>query len=238
MRGLMLSAAASGLVLTHEYNDNLNDTAALAREMKRAQVNVIFVSAFELDAVALWFAVRQADLPLKAWVQIGSESYLRNLCEEGYSGQAVLTVNRTGTIRTAFRTDTLGELYDIYQAAYLRAHNTRPSLIADLSASGVYMLLYGALPQIEGEYTSETVQAGLTGLRNDTQSGLFADTLDFSSGAGTNAGASVIISQQQGGETCSLSPTGAATCLTRLSFPTWRERALQEAEGLACDVDY
>ncbi len=235
------SAVASGipwdhLVLDAPYVDRLGETEALAREMKRLGVNVVLVSAFERDALNLWFAVRQVDLPLRAWVQIGSESYLGRLCEYGLSGDAVITVNRAGHTSAAFRDQALGEVYNAYRAAYLRLYGEQPDTQADLSASGVFTLLRGVLPEMRGELTAQSLYNRLGRFTTDVR-GMFGESADFDDGMGVSWQPSVVISQQQGGVLCSLSPGEGATCAGILSFPGWRERARQESNGLTCNAD-
>jgi hypothetical protein len=235
------SSVASGIPWDHlaldaPYEDRLQDVERLAREMKRLGVNVVLISAFERDAINLWFAVRQVDLPLRAWVQIGSESYLGRLCEYGLSGDAVIVVTRAGPTSSAYREMALGEVYDAYRAAYLRLYGVQSDTQADLSASGVFMLLRGVLPEVRSELTAQSLYNVLGRFQTDVR-GMFGESADFDDGFGVSWQPSVVISQQQGGGLCSLSPGDVATCVGILEFPSWRERALQEANGLTCNAD-
>jgi ABC-type branched-subunit amino acid transport system substrate-binding protein len=231
-----MGIARDHVVLNVAYENRLEDVEGLAREMKRLGVNIVLISAFERDAINLWFAVRQVDLALRAWVQIGSDSYLGRLCEFGLSGDAVITVNRAGLTSETYREQALGEVYNAYGAAYLRLYGVQPDVQADLSASGIYMLLRGVLPQMRGDLSVQSLYNRLGGFTTDIR-GMFGESASFDDGIGISWEPSFVISQQQGGNLCSLSPTEGATCTSILSSPSWRERTLQESNGLTCNAD-
>lgn len=235
--GVQQSFLADHLVLTHRYEDHLENPEGLARELKRLDVNVILVSAFEADAIRLWFAVRQADLALSAWVQIGSDHSFRRLCENGLSGDAVITVSRAGAAAYTYREQTIGQIYSAYRASYVTLFGSYPNAQADLSASGVYLLLRNVLPQVTDEISAPAVRDVISHNPLGNTTGLFGESLSFRPENRVNLNTVAVITQQQAGLICNLSPTAIATCQSMIPFPTWRERAVQEANGVTCSAD-
>ncbi len=237
------SALASGvrdtlpeLVIDHEYSESLTGIEQLSRSIRENQVNTVFVAAYDRDALRLWYGLQDADANIKAWVQLDSDGYRRTLCDS-MTVEGFISVTAEGTIRSDYRRNQIGPLYQQYERTYLNTHGRESSPSADLSASGLYMLLHYVLPEVEGGLTADTIRETLLAADVPGGSGLMGEGLQFAmdQGVRVNARANAVIQQQQGTLFCSVSPAAGATCGGGLiPFPDWYDRERTLEGGLYC----
>jgi ABC-type branched-subunit amino acid transport system substrate-binding protein len=226
-RGLPLPAVEA------RHEDSIPDVDALARQIRGERVDVLLLSLLDGEALNLWYALRQADANLQAWMQLGAETYRRDLCSRGINLDGLIGVGAMGET-PAGHWESIGGATAVYADTYLNRFGRESSPAADLSASGV-LLLRAALTLVEGELTPSAIRAALQRVNVDGV-GLFGDGLRMNDD-GSNALAASLIRQQQGRTYCTLSPDAITTCAELpMSFPTWRERAFQEQGGqFFCD---
>lgn len=219
-------------IIDFEYTDNLRGSYNLAVQMRDSDVNTVIIVGFERDGDRLWYAAREADADVLAWIHVGSEGYKRGLCQRLGNTEAFIGIDATGPISTTYRETALGSFYTDYRQNYIQAHTAMPTDEADLAASGVYLLLKQVLPTVQGDYTTENIRAALLALNTNDALGLFGEGLNFSAGNGLNAAPGIVVQQQQGGDFCSTWPGSIATCAGGLlAFPTWEARAKMDELG-------
>jgi len=221
-------------LIDYGYSDEICciDAYSLAVDMREAKINVVILSVFDRDGERMWYALREADANIDAWIHVGSEGYRRDICQSANS-EGFISINTAGPVSQPYRDEQIGEIYDLYRAAYQKNYGTAPSATADLSASGVYLLLRYVLQNIEGEITAESIRDATLALDLNDSVGLMGEGLSFDAN-GMNQHPSVIARQQQGQNFCSIWPESIATCASRLAFPTWRDRALAVENRLSC----
>ncbi len=195
----------------------------LALRAREETMNVIVLAAFETGADRLWYDMREADANLAAWVQVGGDQFRENVCDRIGNTDSLISVSAIGAVNEHYRTETLGELYELYRANYEEQTGREPGERADLAASGMLILLRGVLPAVEGDYTSENIQQAAQAA-SDVR-GLMGESWSPAADTYFNQAAVAIIQQRQNGEFCTISPEFAVTCALPLqSFPTWRDR--------------
>jgi hypothetical protein len=147
-------------------------------------------------------------------------------------------VNPTGPVDDGYHNG-LGDIYQQYRSAFASNYSEQPSTLADLSASGVYLLLHDVLPaalSTSSDLTADSIRQAALALDEPGTTGLLAGGIGFDTD-GLNRYAAIIVRQQQGSHFCSIWPLDIATCLTPLlEFPTWRARALQQ-ESKGCGAE-
>jgi branched-chain amino acid transport system substrate-binding protein len=224
------------VAIDYGYRDELYNAYALAVDIREKKVDAVVLAAFDSDGNRLWYALREADANIGAWIHIGSEGYPRGLCQQMGNIDGFLSVDVAGSVSEMYRAKTLGSLYDHYRQAYVSAHGRQPSQLADLTASGVYLLLHHILPQVEGDYTAQSVRDAISSADIPPESSLMGEGFAVLPESWLNKNASVVISQEQKDQFCSVYPGAIATCSGSVQpFPTWRDRALAEERHNACD---
>lgn len=227
--------------ITLEFSyDEFRGARELAVDIRDREIDVLILSMFDRDAEDLWYQLREADANVDAWIHVGSQGYRRELCDRGGNIQAFISVDAVGSVNDDYRRDTSGDLYQRYSRVYLNVYGTQPEPAADLSASGVHLLLHYVLPNVEGETTSQNIREAILSqpLRELPYIGLMGEGLTFFDAENpVNAEASPIIRQQQGSFFCTVYPQRIATCSSEnvIPFPTWRERALMERSNSICE---
>jgi hypothetical protein len=232
-------AATGNLIIDHEYSESLTGIRQLGRDIREQHINTVYVAAYDRDALRLWYGLQDADANIAAWVQLDSDGYRRTLCNS-MTVEGFISVTADGNIDPAYRRSVLGPLFREYQTIYLNEEGVAPSPTADLSASGLYLLLRKVLPAINGEITAASVRNALILLKLPPDSGMLGEGLQFTMERDSwiNTHASPVIQQQQGALFCSLIPTAGATCGGGLiPFPNWYERELKLSTGLFCTGD-
>lgn len=224
-------------VIIREYSDTLSSTSSLAVDIRELGIDAVLLSAFDDDARRLWFALREADANPIAWIQLGSDGYRRSLCSRT-SVEGFISVTAHGAVSERYRRDTLGDLYTAYQQHYLAEYSSTPSPTADLSASGMVMLVHHVLPHTV-DLSIESLRATLNTINIPIHSGMMGEGLSFiadlETGRIINEFARPVISQQQGGRLCSITSEALRTCQGGvIPFPTWLERQEIERNGNFC----
>jgi ABC-type branched-subunit amino acid transport system substrate-binding protein len=215
--------------LTYNYTDHLLDAGQLGVQLREDKIDVVILAAFEDDGDYLWYAAQQADANVGAWIHVGGEGYRRNICGRIGNADGLISVDASGPVNAQFRETRLGEIYEQYRRAYLADNSQEPGELADLAASGVYMLLHDVLPATNGDYSASVIRNVLRSLNNSDSLGMMGEGITFKDGNGSNQSANVLFQQAQSGAFCTLSPSDLATCMGTIQpFPTWRERALAE----------
>jgi hypothetical protein len=224
-------------VIEHAYSGEIccGDAYALAVRMREARINVVILSVFDQDGERLWYALREADANIAAWIHVGSEGYRRDICESANS-EGFISINPAGPVSASYRLEQIGKIDRLYRAAYRSAYGSAPSATADLSASGIYLLLKYVLPNITGKINAESIREAARALDLRDPVGLMGEGIIFDA-FGANQSPAVIARQQQGRAFCSVWPESIATCSELLPFPTWRERALAVENRLSCGGD-
>lgn len=224
-------------LIEYAYSSEIccGDAYSLAVKMREARINVVVLSVFDQDGERLWYALREADTNIDAWIHVGSEGYRRDICESANS-EGFISINTAGPVSASYRMERIGEIDRLYRAAYRSAYGSAPSATADLSASGVYLLLKHVLPNVTGEINAESIREAAQALDLGDSTGLMGESLAFDA-AGVNQYPALIARQQQGRAFCSVWPESIATCSSLLEFPTWRERALAVENRLSCGGD-
>lgn len=203
-----------GIVIDESYSNSLTNASSIAVDMREQGVNVVIVVAFHDDADRLWRAMRQADANVGAWLHVGGEDYQRSLCDRLGNTDNLLLVGTTSLINDAFPQVINATILSSYLQQYHNLYDTEPNYQANLSASGMYVLLTEILPQTDGDYSAEAIQQVLSAT-DMSRMGMVGDA------------AAVVIEQNHTGTFCTVAPSGLSTCSEPLqSFPTWRERAL------------
>jgi hypothetical protein len=220
--------------IDYEYDEYIENGYALAARIREAGIDAVIVSALDVDGYHLWTMLREADANIGAWMHVGSQGYLRRLCDDLQNVDGFISVGVSGGVSDAYR-DSLGDIPRLYRRQYVRAYGSDPTPAADLAASGVYLLLHYVLPAVDGAYTPEAVRTAALSLTAG-EIGLIGEGLALQPD-GTNSAAAAVFRQQQGGQFCTVAPASIATCLVPpMSFPTWRERAVQdETRGFICE---
>jgi ABC-type branched-subunit amino acid transport system substrate-binding protein len=204
-----------GIVIDESYSNSLNNAESLAVAMRELDVNVVVIVAFHNDADRLWLAMRQADANVGAWLHIGGADYQNGLCNRLANTDSLLLVGTSSLINDAFPQAVNPAILAAYLQTYRDLYGTAPNFQANLSASGMYVLLTEILPQTNGDYSAEAIRSVL-------------ETTDMSHMGMVGEAAAVVAQQNQNGAFCTVSPSGLSTCGESLqSFPTWRERALR-----------
>jgi hypothetical protein len=210
-----------------DYNLSEGDVYTLAERIRDANIDALILSVPYIDGYTLWWMLRETDANVGAWIDVSSQGYRQWLCDEVVNVDGFISLDATGEISGAYR-DGLGEIARLYRRQYMRSFGSEPTETADLAASGVYLLLRHVLPNVENQYTSEAIRAAALSV-NILEVGLMGEGLAMQAD-GTNSAASAIFSQQQGSRFCSVAPDSIVTCFASpMSFPTWRERAVQDA---------
>lgn len=222
--------------MEQKYSNDLWDTYGLAVQMRESRINVVMLVAFNNDADRLWSALRQADANIAAWIHVGAEGYRDNLCQRYGNTDGIISVSPTGPVSEAYREAVIGEIYRLYRRNYMRANSTIPTPRADLSASGVYLLLAHLFPEVRGDYSAENIRQAIIETDIGTNLGLMGEGLSIDPQTGINQYSSAIIQQRQDGRFCSNFPPDIATCAVPVvTFPTWRERAIKEESEVCSD---
>ncbi|NWF68292.1 MAG: ABC transporter substrate-binding protein [Chloroflexi bacterium] len=217
-------------LIDEEYNGG--DDYGLALRLREERIDALLLITFESDGYFLWYNAREADANVDAWLHIGGTGYWRGLCARQANVEGFMSLAAYGPVSVEYRQSVMGTLEQEYREAYTRAQNTPPSLEADLSAAGVYLLLRYGLPALEGDWSAENMRATLQALTVEMGSGMLGEGLLFV--AGVNQAAVSIVRQQQNRLFCSVAPEAVATCLTGVQpLPTWRERARATNWGCA-----
>lgn len=208
------NAFEGGIVIDESYSNSLNNAAAIAVAMREQRVNVVVVIAFHNDADRVWRAMRQADANVGAWLHVGGEDYRISLCDRLGNTDGLLLVGTSGLINDAFPQAINPAILATYLQQYADLYDTQPNYQANLSASGMYVLLTEILPQTDGDYSAQAIRQVL-------------EATDVSRMGMVGDAAAVVVRQNQAGTFCTVSPSGLSTCSEPLqSFPTWRERAI------------
>jgi ABC-type branched-subunit amino acid transport system substrate-binding protein len=221
------SRLVSAPVAIYEYDNVLNDSYTIAKQIREKKVNAVVIIAFDRDTDQFWLSMRQADANVLAYIQVSGESDRRNLCERVGNTDSIIMVSRTGAVSPTYRQQHLGAIYDHYLAAYKDQTSAAPDESADLAASGTYLLLHDILKDAASDFTMSNLQHIITTQQLSTGQGMMGEGFsvdnDFLNGAGVT-----IFQQRQNNQLCSLVPSEIATCSTPLQpFPTWRERVSQ-----------
>jgi|GEM_PF-1491088 len=226
----MLELVGVPAIIEYSYSDILYETNDLAERIRDEQIDVLIFSGFDEDGEYLWYALREANANIKAWLQVGSEGYGREWCERGGNMQGFISIDATGPISTSYRQAWMGEVYTLYRRTYLNEYGTEPSYNADLSAIGIHELMSRIAPFVEGDYTSEAIRAASNEFVAQ-QARMYGEETGFNVSG-------VVVRQQQGSFFCSVWPQDIATCAAGVQpFPTWRERALLEQNPAICTGD-
>lgn len=231
----IIDALPTSPVLTYDYTDHLRNTRRLGVQLREEKIDVVILAAFEDDGDRLWYAARQADANVSAWIHVGGEGYRRNICGRLGNTDGLISVDASGSVKAETRDEYLGGIYAQYRSAYLAENSREPGELADLAASGAYMLLHYVLPATNGDYSASTIRNVLRSTNNSAPLGMMGEGMAFKDSDGSNRASSILFQQAQSGAFCTLSPSDLATCMGTLQpFPTWRERALAE-EKQTCD---
>jgi hypothetical protein len=212
---------------------DIYDTYGLASRMRDDELNVLILISFDAEGYYLWYDAREADANLDAWLHIGSEGYWLDLCVRALNIEGFMSLSPFAAASEDYRDAVIGEIDSLYRDLYEQTYEEDPSLEANLSASGVYLLLRYVLPNVEGELTAENVRAAIQGLDIHESIGLMGEGLAFD--GGLNVASIAPVRQQQDGRFCSVHPSAIATCVRSVeSFPTWRARAIEVDNSRRC----
>ncbi|MEO8608351.1 MAG: ABC transporter substrate-binding protein [Chloroflexota bacterium] len=225
----ILDGLPTSPTLTYDYTDHLLDTGRLGVQLREEKIDVVILAAFEDDGDNLWYAAQQADANVGAWVHVGGEGYQRNICGRIGNADGMISADASGPVNAQIRETRLGDIYAQYRSTYLAENSQEPGELADLAASGVYMLLHYVLPAANGDYSAASIRNAARSLNNPASLGMMGEGINFKDSNGSNQSSSVLFQQAQSGAFCTLSPSDLATCAAAIQpFPTWRERALAE----------
>ncbi len=222
-------------LIDYIYSDEIccGDAYTLAVQMREARINIVILSVFDRDGERLWYALREADANIDAWIHVGSESYRRDICQNANS-DGFISINTAGPVTEEYRASRIWKINDFYRAAYQQDYGTAPSWTADLSASGVFVLLQNVLPlAMDNGLSAESIRAVARSVNISDSAGLMGEGLAFDAN-GVNQHPAIIARQQQGRAICSVWPESVATCSSVLPFPTWRERAMAVENRMSC----
>jgi len=232
----VLAALLQNPVITYDYTDHLQNTRGLGVQLREEKIDAVILAAFEEDGDDLWYGAQEADANVGAWIHIGGEGYRRGICERLGNTDGLIAADATGPVNPRSREQTVGEIYTQYQRLFLAEYRRAPSELADLAASGVYLLLRYVISETAGDYTPANIRDVLRSLDNHQPIGLMGEGIAFrDSDTGTsNIASAVLFQQAQGGAFCTAWPSTMATCRNGIQpFPTWRTRALA-AERQTC----
>jgi branched-chain amino acid transport system substrate-binding protein len=232
----VLASLSEDPVMIYNYTDHLENSRQLGVQLREDEIDAVVLATFEHDGDHMWYAAQQADANVGAWIHVGGEGYRRGMCERVGNLDGFISIDASGPIDRASREEMIGDVYRAYREAYLAENNREPSELADLAASGVYMLLRHVLPQTGGDYAATDIREAIHSLNVQQAMGLIGEGISFGATGGRNAASSVVVQQSQNGNFCSVWPSGLASCLGGVQpFPTWRERALAD-ENRSCNV--
>jgi ABC-type branched-subunit amino acid transport system substrate-binding protein len=218
-------------IIDVNYGDSLSWRSSYAEDVRDQAADVLIFSGYDDDADRLWFSAREANANVKAFINVGSEGYRRNLCQRIGNNEALLSVSATGTLSRAYRGEITNGTFQQYMTQYMRLFSEEPNERTTLSAAGFYLLARYVLPQVE-TFTAESIRAAIIEADVATGSGFMGEGLRFEGSINTRAQA--IVQQRQNGAFCSVWPEAGATCLQEPQpMPTWRERAIM-AERMLC----
>jgi branched-chain amino acid transport system substrate-binding protein len=233
--GLNMGLDASPLI-RQSYSDFLDNAYSLAVAIREEEVNLVTLVAFDYDADWLWWALREADANIAAWIHVGSEGYKRELCQRYGNTEALISVTAAGAMSQRYQEAALGEIFTTYRSEYVSSFATLPDDTASIAAAGTYMLLRHVLNAVEGDLTPDTIRSAILSAEAPRGSGLMGEGLRFDPDSGENQYASAVIQQRQFGSFCTLWPEHGATCQEEVvHFPTWRQRALAEEQAVCSD---
>lgn len=220
-------------IIEVDYEDTLRNSFTLGDQLRDQDINTVIMAGFDDDIERLWFGAREANANVTAWINIGSTGFQRDLCQRIGNNEQIISVTPVGPVSEAYIEATDPDIYAAYRREHLRLFNERTSTRADLSASGVYLLLRYVLPQVEGPYTAENIRTAIIEADVATETGFLGEGLSMLE-TGANQRAAAVVQQRQNGAFCSVWPGAIATCLSDTQpMPTWRDRAIME-ETMTC----
>jgi branched-chain amino acid transport system substrate-binding protein len=232
----VLASLSEEPIMIYNYTDHLENARQLGVQLREDEIDAVILAAFEHDGDHMWYAAQQADANVGAWIHIGGQGYREGMCERVGNLDGFISIDASGPIDRNDREEIIGDVYRAYRQTYLAENNREPSELADLAASGVYMLLRYVLPQTGGNYAAQDIREAIHSLNEQQAMGLIGEGISFSDAGGRNAAASAVVQQSQNGNFCSVWPSDLGTCLGGVQpFPTWRERALAD-EKQSCNV--
>jgi hypothetical protein len=212
---------------------DIYNSYGLASRMRDENLNVLILIAFDLEGYYLWYDAREADANFNAWLHIGSESFWFDLCWRTENIDGLMSLSPFAAASEDYRDTVIGDVDTLYRDLYEETYDEDAPLEANLSASGVYLLLRYVLPNVEGEFTAENVRAAIQALDIHESVGLMGEGLAFD--GGLNIASVAPVRQQQDNRFCSVFPTAIATCIHDVEpFPTWRARAIDVDNSRRC----
>ncbi|MDX1991830.1 MAG: ABC transporter substrate-binding protein [bacterium] len=219
------------------YEGRMSNALPFARQVRDQAIDTVIVGAFDSDADALWFALREADANIQRWIHVGDAGYRQELCRRYVNFEGLFSISATGPLDGDYRAEALGDLYNEYRRTYMGMFSEEPMEQADLAAAGVYLLLRLILPEVEGQFTAESIRTAIVETQLPEATGLMGEGFVFDAVSGTNANAAAVVQQHRENGFCTVWPAAGATCTgDLLPFPTWRERALLEETNTCRDA--
>jgi hypothetical protein len=223
-RGINAALAVPPLI-DHRYQHQLTNGYRLAVDMREDSINTVIVVAFDQDTDRLWYDMREANANVEAWIQVGGDTFRRNTCNRLGNTDALISIGLSGSVNNQYRLDTIGAVYGQYSTLYQQQFGRVRSETADLAASSTYLVLNFVLPNVEGDFTPESVRSAILSAEVDAPAGLMGEGLSIQADSGENGNGVAVVQQRQHDQFCTIFPSAVATCATSLqSFPTWRER--------------
>ena len=224
-------------VLEYSYAYTLSNAYNLAIQIREADINVLVLSTFDRHADELWRALQEADANIAAWIHVGDEVYQQDLCRRLGDHEALIAIHSVGPVSYTYRDAAIGsELLQLYQEAYQQEFGEAPTERADLSASGVYLLLRYVLPAVTGDYTPENIRVAIRATAIADPVGLLGEGLLIDPNTGLNLYPGVVAQQYQYPAFCAVWPEVTRACVLPIQiFPTWRQRAVRAEQQSTCN---
>lgn len=187
----------------------------IAVNIRETDANVLLLISISGDANSLWFAMRQADANVDAWMMLGQEELtLTNHYADDLDTTGVMIIGSQHIAVESVEQAISQEWYTLFLQAYRDLSDDAPDTEVLSAAVGTHHLLVSVLSQVSSDITSEAVRDIM---QNSSGIDLFnmTDTLPLA------------VRQQQENGYCLLAPASFRTCDAPMqAFPTWRQRAL------------
>jgi branched-chain amino acid transport system substrate-binding protein len=213
-------------ILIDEGHDETLNSRALALDIRRQEVDVVVLVAFQEEADKLWRAMRDEDANVDGWLNVGDPGYRNGLCRRIGETDGLITIHRFAM------TSPDNTIFEEFASYYQTKFGLYPTERAHLTASGVYMLLRYVLPQLDSNPSVDAIRDAIYSADADIGEGLMGEGLRINPDTGNNQDATLVVQQNQSGQFCTVSPSALATCDSTELFSTWRERAIiQDEQG-------
>lgn len=214
-RALVMAEAVREQLEPFIVVDEPINSGNLAVNIRETDANVLLVISIRDDATDLWFAMRQADANVDAWMFLGQDNLMitrRYVDDRDTTG--VMVIGSQHFAVESIEQVIPAERYVAFRDAYHDIADQTPDIQALSAAVGTYYLLASVFSDTSEALTGDEIRQAL---ENTSDTAIFNMT-DISP---------LVVRQNQVTGYCLLAPAPLMTCSEPMQpFPTWRQRAI------------